>query len=113
MKTLKEIRDVLKNNYKNHSCQQRQNEDVDECWQALDTIIASIPVALGEAINYYEIINEPDPTRGDSSALQYKVYEAAKLLHRIKGLDNQDDFDEELDPDKANRAEPITCEGCQ
>lgn len=28
-------------------------------------------------------------------------------------LDNQDDFDEELDPDKANRAEPITCEGCQ
>ena len=38
---------------------------------------------LKEAIEHVRLIDNPDPTRGASSALSYKVFEAAKKYHEL------------------------------
>ena len=92
MKTIKDIRDAVGTCYNWPNGEQQFNrEKIVQALQALDTLDKeyilvprnSIPDGLGEAVKHYELINEPDPKKGASSALNYKVLKAAKLLHSM------------------------------
>lgn len=93
MKTLKEIRDVLEKSILGAEDAIPLSTDsyVFRCFmhdgkstiKHLDTIIASIPEGLGEVIELHTKAIEMNDH--DFAPYVYDLYEAAKLLHSIKG----------------------------